>query len=264
VLGVLRGRELFVCNIGDSRVILGCRGALASSPPHALTATQISVDHKPDLPLELQRIEAAGGRVMHPPDSFAGEDPGPLRVYLPSADIPGLAMARSLGDVVVKAAGVTSEPQTHRHTLPPTSAFLVWASDGLFEFLSNEEVLEILAAATIAPPKPGTAGAGAGAASAPAGSSGGGGGGFSTASTAGGEGAAPLKAAAERLIAESSTRWLANESVIDDITVLLVELSPPPSTSAPSASGSTSGAAPAASAGGAPMSSGGGRGRPNF
>ena len=36
---------------------------------------------------------------------------GPARVWLAHADIPGLAMARSLGDKVAHSAGVSSEPE---------------------------------------------------------------------------------------------------------------------------------------------------------
>jgi hypothetical protein len=36
---------------------------------------------------------------------------GPARVWLAHADIPGLAMSRSLGDKVAHSAGVSSEPE---------------------------------------------------------------------------------------------------------------------------------------------------------
>jgi len=45
--------QLQVCNVGDSRVLIGRAG-------HCLFATK---DHKPDLPMERARIEAAGGTV---------------------------------------------------------------------------------------------------------------------------------------------------------------------------------------------------------
>lgn len=51
-------------------------------------------DHKPDHPPEKARIEAQGGRVFAI-DYGDGEE-GPARVWLADADLPGLAMARSV------------------------------------------------------------------------------------------------------------------------------------------------------------------------
>ncbi|GAB2271787.1 hypothetical protein Dimus_006618 [Dionaea muscipula] len=52
---VVGAEEIVVANCGDSRAVL-CRGGVA---------TRLSVDHKPDRPDELARIEAAGGKVMN-------------------------------------------------------------------------------------------------------------------------------------------------------------------------------------------------------
>ena len=53
VVAVLKGRELYVANAGDSRCVL-CRGG---------NAFDMSIDHKPEDPIELDRITIAGGRV---------------------------------------------------------------------------------------------------------------------------------------------------------------------------------------------------------
>ncbi|PVH36132.1 hypothetical protein PAHAL_6G004900 [Panicum hallii] len=58
VVAVLVRGRLVVANCGDSRAVL-CRGP-AGAPP-----VPLSVDHKPDRPDELARIEAAGGRVVY-------------------------------------------------------------------------------------------------------------------------------------------------------------------------------------------------------
>jgi serine/threonine protein phosphatase PrpC len=234
VLCVVRGRRAYVCNVGDSRVIGvlrggegaavevmiaavpvgdGCGGggggggggaaAGAARPtatpppvgPRALFSAQaISEDHKPDLPGERARIEATGGRVFA--TTFDDGDVGPARVYLADADIPGLAMSRSLGDALVHGAGVTSTPQTHVVELGSAHAALVVASDGLWEFCSSAEVAQWT-----------------GEALAGAGGRGGGGG--------GGAGAA---APAELLARVAATRWMEREQVIDDITVVVVAL----------------------------------------
>ncbi len=63
-------------------------------------------------------------------------------------DVPGLAMSRSLGDAVAHTAGVSSEPEFFEYDFNPNreDLILVMASDGLWEFLSDQEVMEIAAA----------------------------------------------------------------------------------------------------------------------
>ena len=58
---------------------------------------------------EAARIKKFGGRI----DSFRDHDGkpiGPLRVWLKTEDIPGLAMTRSFGDEVAGRVGVMAEP----------------------------------------------------------------------------------------------------------------------------------------------------------
>ena len=56
-------------------------------------------------------------------------------------DIPGLAMSRSLCDEVAKMAGVISDPDVYNVHLGPECVYLCMATDGLWEFMSNEEVV---------------------------------------------------------------------------------------------------------------------------
>ena len=94
---------------------------------------------------EADRILKRGGRI----DSFRdyynnGEPIGPQRVWLMNEDIPGLAMSRSMGDRVAHSVGVTAEPETKEFTLSLNDKFIVIASDGVWEFLSNEDVAQII------------------------------------------------------------------------------------------------------------------------
>ena len=101
------------------------------------------MDHKPDLPAEKARIEAKGGRVFAV-EYDDGVD-GPARVWLGHMDVPGLAMSRSLGDAVAHTAGVSSEPEFFEYEFnhDREDLILVMASDGLWEFMSNQEVMDI-------------------------------------------------------------------------------------------------------------------------
>lgn len=117
--------------------------SIAATAPPLLKALPLSLDHKPDVPLEKARILAAGGRV------FAvryddGVD-GPPRVWLGHMDVPGLAMSRSLCDAVAHSVGVSSEPEVFEYTLDSKKeVFLVLATDGLWEFCSDGEVVTMV------------------------------------------------------------------------------------------------------------------------
>jgi serine/threonine protein phosphatase PrpC len=135
---VIRNNTAYVVNIGDSRACLGRR-----SPDGSILAVPLSRDHKPDEPDEQQRIEETGGRVFAIQYDDGVE--GPPRVWLSDADIPGLAMSRSLGDLVAHTAGVSSEPECSEHALDSsTDCFLILGSDGLWEFVENQEVVDVL------------------------------------------------------------------------------------------------------------------------
>jgi serine/threonine protein phosphatase PrpC len=64
-------------------------------------------------------------------------------------DVPGaLVTARSLGDTVAHSAGVISEPEFTSHTFSDADKYLVCASDGLWEFMADQEVIDIMATQT--------------------------------------------------------------------------------------------------------------------
>ncbi|XP_058082147.1 probable protein phosphatase 2C 1 isoform X2 [Magnolia sinica] len=118
---VKQGLNLFIGNIGDSRAVLGSRDSSGS-----MVAVQLTVDLKPDLPREAERIKRCKGRV------FALQDePEVQRVWLPFDDAPGLAMARAFGDFCLKDYGVISMPEFSHRILTDRDQFVVLASDGV-------------------------------------------------------------------------------------------------------------------------------------
>jgi len=103
----------------------------------------LSRDHKPSDPDEAERIVNSGGRI----DSYRdtkGNKVGPERVWLLNEDIPGLAMSRSFGDTVASSVGVNSIPEQFEFLLGPEDKVIVLASDGVWEFLTNEEAGSII------------------------------------------------------------------------------------------------------------------------
>lgn len=53
-------------------------------------------------------------------------------------------MSRSIGDLAVKPIGVIAEPELFHFDLPPHPEFLILGSDGLWEFIDNEEAVRIV------------------------------------------------------------------------------------------------------------------------
>jgi len=60
---------------------------------------------------------------------------GPPRVWLATADSPGLSMSRAFGDALAATVGVTDEPDLVDVALGPADRYLLLASDGVFEFM---------------------------------------------------------------------------------------------------------------------------------
>lgn len=177
-MAIIRGNRITGVNIGDSRVIIGKDSGDGSGK---LLAEEFTTDHKPDSPNEKERILAAGGRVFAV-EYDDGID-GPPRVWLGHMDVPGLAMSRSLGDCVAHTAGVSSEPEfTERDLDPATDKCIVVATDGLWEFVTNQETIDMVNSVTT-----------------PA-------------------------ASVQDLVKEANARWMAEEQVIDDTTVITASL----------------------------------------
>ncbi|CAM6073603.1 unnamed protein product [Sphagnum tenellum] len=132
-----QGHHLVIANVGDSRAILATKDEIG-----ALKPIQLTVDLKPNLPKEAERIRQCKGRVF-----ALHDEPEVPRVWLPFDDAPGLAMARAFGDFCLKDYGVIAVPELSHRLLTDQDQFIVLATDGIWDVLSNEEVIHIVASA---------------------------------------------------------------------------------------------------------------------
>ena len=130
--------HLICFNVGDSRSIL----IEDSGDGTNKIIRPLSIDHKPDLPEELNRICSSGGVVDKIQDAY-GNKLGPNRVFKAGCVYPGLAMSRSLGDLQAKECGVISKPQITEYEINENTKYFVICSDGIWEFLWNEQVRDI-------------------------------------------------------------------------------------------------------------------------
>ncbi|AES59285.1 putative protein-serine/threonine phosphatase [Medicago truncatula] len=133
VVVIRQGEGLVIVNLGDSRAILG------TIQDEKLKAIQLTTDLKPGLPCEAKRIRSCNGCVY-----ALKEEPHVQRVWLPNENYPGLAMSRAFGDFILKDHGVIATPDIWYHRLTSSDQFIVLASDGVWDVLSNEEVASIV------------------------------------------------------------------------------------------------------------------------
>ena len=68
---------------------------------------------------------------------------GPYKVWAFSESYPGLAMSRSIGDMDAKKIGVIPNPQIVEYSINNSSKYMLICSDGVWEFISNEDAMKI-------------------------------------------------------------------------------------------------------------------------
>ena len=127
------GTHIICANTGDSRSLL-IYGENSFIP--------LSVDFKPEMPEEMNRIILSGGEVRQMKNEL-GEGVGPYRVWKRGEGYPGLAMSRSIGDLNGKKIGVIPNPGIVEYNIDSRTKFIVVCSDGVWEFLENENVKDI-------------------------------------------------------------------------------------------------------------------------
>ena len=88
------------------------------------------------------RIKENGGMVDQIQDLY-GNKLGPNRVFKEGCVYPGLAMSRSLGDFQAKECGVIPTPEIIEYEINLNTKYFVVCSDGVWEFLTNENVRDI-------------------------------------------------------------------------------------------------------------------------
>lgn len=150
--------RLLVANVGDSRAVVGVARPPPPSGSGGVAAVALSWDHTPFRRDEYERVLRAGARVLTLDQMEGIKDPAkpcwtsedadsadPPRLWMPDALYPGTAFTRSLGDAAAERIGVIPDPEVRPRTLSRNDRFLVLASDGVWEFMSNQDVVDLVA-----------------------------------------------------------------------------------------------------------------------
>ncbi|CAH1421634.1 unnamed protein product [Lactuca virosa] len=150
LIGVICNGTLFIANVGDSRAVLG-RTVKATGE---VIAIQLSVEHNASIESIRQELHT-----LHP------DDPQIVVLKHNVWRVKGLIqISRSIGDVYLKKAEfnreplyakfrlrdpikkpiLSSDPSISVHEIQPFDQFLIFASDGLWEQLTNQEAVDIV------------------------------------------------------------------------------------------------------------------------
>ncbi|EPS67851.1 hypothetical protein M569_06921 [Genlisea aurea] len=153
ITALVVGDKLYVANVGDSRAVL----AVKSNGDGGVTAQDLSCDQTPFRTDECERVKLCGARVLSVDQVEGSKDPtiqswgdeeteggDPPRLWFQNAMYPGTAFTRSVGDSLAESIGVVPHPEVTVVQLTSNHPFFVIASDGVFEFLSSQTVVDMV------------------------------------------------------------------------------------------------------------------------
>lgn len=182
-LALIQDRILYVANVGDSRAVLAQKpfkkpataadtdavegekeeekkasATTDNDTTSNLIALELTADQTPFREDECERVQHAGARVMTL-DQMEGLkergvrcwtneadcDGDPPRLWSPTGTYPGTAFTRSVGDSVAESIGVFAEPEITKIEITDDMPFLILASDGIWEFISSQKAVDIVA-----------------------------------------------------------------------------------------------------------------------
>ncbi|KAK6136626.1 hypothetical protein DH2020_029659 [Rehmannia glutinosa] len=150
LVGIICGGTLYIANLGDSRAVLG---RLVKATGEVL-AIQLSAEHNASIESVRQELQS-----LHP------DDPHIVVLKHNVWRVKGLIqISRSIGDVYLKKPEFNREPLYQKfrlrepftrpilsadpsiltHQLLPHDQFVIFASDGLWEHLTNQEAVDLV------------------------------------------------------------------------------------------------------------------------
>lgn len=143
--------KLVVANVGDSRAVVAVKAG------NRVLAEDLSSDQTPFRRDEYERVKLCGAIVLSVDQVEGLKDPeiqvwgdeetegnDPPRLWVQNGMYPGTAFTRSIGDSTAESIGVIAEPEVTLVQITPNHLFFVVASDGVFEFLSSQAVVNMV------------------------------------------------------------------------------------------------------------------------
>ncbi|KAL5701601.1 hypothetical protein ACHQM5_026921 [Ranunculus cassubicifolius] len=151
IVVLVNGDTLYVANVGDSRAVIAVKNG------DTVLAEDLSWDQTPFRKDECERVKLCGARVLtidqveglqdHDIQTWGDNESecgDPPRLWVQDGLYPGTAFSRSVGDSIAEKIGVIAVPEISTGQLTPDHLFFVIASDGVFEFLSSQTVVDMV------------------------------------------------------------------------------------------------------------------------
>uniref|UniRef100_A0ACD5TV05 Uncharacterized protein n=1 Tax=Avena sativa TaxID=4498 RepID=A0ACD5TV05_AVESA len=154
LVGAIEDGTLYVANLGDSRAVLGRRAAPGDKAKKRVVAERLSRDHNvADEAVRREMSEA------HPDDPhIVTSAHGVWRIkgiiqvsrsigdaYLKRPDMCSPALMQTICPFPLRRPVMTAVPSVRTRRLRPGDQFLIFASDGLWEQLSDEAAVDVVA-----------------------------------------------------------------------------------------------------------------------
>lgn len=111
--------KMWLLNVGDSRTIKCNKFNIAE---------QLTQDHKPNSPEERLRIERLGGTIEYDGCDWRIKD---------------LSLSRAFGDIECTPY-VTHLPQIYKYKISSGDKFIIFACDGLWDIISNQDAIDYI------------------------------------------------------------------------------------------------------------------------
>ena len=141
IILLIKKNRCIIANIGDSRLVIFKNRKI----------TFTTIDHKPKYIIEKALVEIAGGKIYLTPSIFPLYQNG-KKVDIPYRVLPGrLSVSRTFGDIQAKdekfggnKTVIIALPDITEIELNDEYNLIIMGSDGIFDVLSNEELLECI------------------------------------------------------------------------------------------------------------------------
>ena len=129
-------KNLVVCaNVGDSKCVL------FKYSENKWSYINLSTEHSPDLKSEKTRIFTQGGEI-HPTLNEKGiAEDNVQRIWRKNENYPGLAISRTIGDLIAKKIGVISNPSVIYKKLDLRSKFIILGTSSFWNVVNSTDII---------------------------------------------------------------------------------------------------------------------------
>lgn len=146
---LLHGKDLYILNLGDSRVVIATYSEVSSTRNKVLQAIQLTDSHTVDNDVEKTQLlnshpddpmTIVGGKVKGKLKVTRAFGVGYLKKQILNDALMGILRVRNLKSPPY----VSTQPSLCIHEISNADRFIILGSDGLFDFFTNDEIVKLV------------------------------------------------------------------------------------------------------------------------